>query len=139
MLKTPLATLFPKLFPRGKYPNGSDGSESAHHTHGPAFPRKSPSAYNDWGRLKETEPTPVATRMSGSTIEGNMPPDKISRNDSSNGGLDMHGDDVPLGQITKTTHVNVQYADGRCFPGYNVNDNQHSRTVSNLVQPGFGS
>ena len=137
MLKTPLATLFPRLFPRGKYANGSDGSGSIRHVHGIAFPRKPTSAYDDWGKLKETGAYPVDTRMSGSTIEGNMPPGKISRNDSSNGGLGMHGEDVPLGQITKTTHVNIQYGDDRCFPGYNANDNQHSRTVSDLVHPAF--
>ena len=141
MLKTPLAALFPKLFPRGSYREYSEGSGTPHHLQRPSLPRHSPasaaSAYDGWGRLIDKKPSAATTRMSGNTMIGSIPPGKCSRNNSSNGDFAMNGDDIPLGQIAKTTHVNVQYANDSCFPGSSPNDNQHSRSVSNLVSPGF--
>ena len=134
MLKAPLATIFPKLFPRGSYREYSDGSDRRPRC--PSLPHHtSAAAYNGWGRYIEKKPSQTSVRMSGNTVTGTTPPGKYSSNNSSNPAFCMNGSDVPLGQIAKTTHVNVQYADKKYAAEYSPNDSHHTRSVSNLVSP----
>ena len=38
--------------------------------------------------------------------------------------------DVPMGNISKTTHVNVQYGNDKAEPGVSVKNKEHIRSMS---------
>lgn len=132
-LKAPLTKIFPKLFPRGSYEDYSNGSSGPRGAFRRASTAKNlpPSAYDGWGRPKESmntdKRTPTVTSDSielGKPASGNG-----SKGTSSDGTYGMDSKDVPMGHISKTTHVNVQYGDELCYP---IN---HTTSASGLVKP----
>lgn len=127
MLKSPLATLFPRLFPRGSNEQYSAGSG----TDRPRIPssqnRNSPAAYGGWGRLQNKK-QPRMLRIS--TSGDQAPAVNRSSEHSSNDTFGMDYKDVPMGHISKTTHVNVQYGKDKCHPAYSPTSKEHVRSLS---------
>ena len=88
-----------------------------------------PDAYNGWGRLEKKKQS-QKTRMS--TIVSKTPARKGSSLGSSSEDT-FRGDsqDVPMGKISKTTHVDVQYANDRIgHPAMNPQSKEHARSLS---------
>lgn len=88
-----------------------------------------PDAYNAWGRL-ESKKQSQKTRIS--TIVGKAPPRKgSSLGSSSEDTFRTECQDVPMGNINKTTHVDVQYANDRTgHPAMNPQGKEHVRSLS---------
>ena len=131
MLKKPLAILFPRIFPRASNYAQYRGSNSPprHMSISP------PTAINGWYGSQDNK-QPRMTVSSGSTATANGGPGRESIDAYAFG---MGHQDVPLGHITKTTSVNVQYADERCLPALIPNNKEHTRSVSNLIGRDYSS
>ena len=122
MLKSPLAFLFPRLFPRNSYTDYSSRSDVV--SRGPSRVTasrdgESPAAYDGWGRLQSQRPINLIR----------VPvPAKLSSDTSSDGTFGMSCQDIPMGHITKTVHVDVKYGDRNlCPPNPSPNGSQHSK------------
>lgn len=182
MLKSPLAALFPRLFPRGsvdEYSNTSNAARRRGAYIGGIFlristlicatrhvlgartsfsrspksatitclnllgrtltPRNSigaashdrnspPTAYNGWGRL-ENKKQSQRSRMS--TTISKAPARKGSSLDSSSEDTcRTDSRDIPMGNISKTTHVDVQYGNDRMEPVLSPKSKEHARSMS---------
>ena len=88
-----------------------------------------PAAYNGWGRL-ENKKQFQRTRMS--TVVSKAPARKgSSLGSSSEDTFRTDSQDIPMGNINKTTHVDVQYAnDNMGHPAMNPMSKEHVRTLS---------
>lgn len=86
-----------------------------------------PAAYDGWGRL-ENKKQSQNTRMS--TMISNAPVRKgSSLGSSSEDTSDSHG--IPMGNISKTTHVDVQYGNDRMEnPMTTPKSKEHARSIS---------
>ena len=86
-----------------------------------------PGAYDGWGRL-ESKKQPQSTRIS--TIISKAPGRKgSSLGSSSEDTSDSQG--VPMGNISKTTHVDVQYGNDRMdHPAISPTTKEHARSIS---------
>ena len=128
MLKRPLACLFPKAFPR------QVGNSSYPSTNCRTFSRQRHSpitAYNNgWSHI-ESKKKPPMSKSSDNTVTG-----KISDGSGDTTfGMDQHS--IPLGTITKTSDIEVGYADNQSRPALSPNSNRHTRSNSNLVGENF--
>ena len=132
MLKKPLTLLFPRIFPRASNYAQYRGSNSpSRRTY-----ISPPAANNGWYGTRVNKQPSMAI-LSGSTATANGGPGRKSINASSDNTFGMDYQDLPMGHITKTTCVNVQYADERCLPALSRNSKEHTRSVSNLVGQDF--
>ncbi|KAK3174183.1 hypothetical protein OEA41_001427 [Lepraria neglecta] len=95
-----------------------------------------PAANNGWYGTQVNKQPSMAI-LSGSTATANGGPGRKSIDASSDNTFGMDYQDLPMGHITKTTCVNVQYADERCLPALSPNSKEHTRSVSNLVGQDF--
>lgn len=88
-----------------------------------------PDAYDGWGRLENKKPS-QRTRMS--TIISTPPAHKgSSLGSSSEDTFRADSQDVPMGNISKTTHVDVQYGNDRMeHPMMSPKTKEHVRSVS---------
>ncbi|KAF6222086.1 hypothetical protein HO133_001172 [Letharia lupina] len=130
MLKSPLTALFPRLFPRGSADDYSNGSNAARRRGATTQDRTSPpAAYDGWGRLESKKPS-QRTRMS--TMISTAPARKgSSLGSSSEDTFRTDSQDVPMGNISKTTHVDVQYGNERMEqPVLSPKSNEHARSIS---------
>lgn len=122
MLKSPLALLFPRLFPRD-----SRRLSSSERREASAARRSSTNAtaYSGWDRLESDKKAgpPIPSPTVTGTFKGTWPRDSNRSSDDEIFGM---GDkDVPMGTITKTTDVRVHYGEG-----------QESRTASSSSESG---
>ncbi|KAL9134164.1 MAG: hypothetical protein Q9175_004658 [Cornicularia normoerica] len=129
MLKSPLAALFPRLFPRGSVDEYSNTSNAARRRGAASHDRNSPpTAYNGWGRL-ENKKQSQRSRMS--TTISKAPARKGSSLDSSSEDTcRTDSRDIPMGNISKTTHVDVQYGNDRMEPVLSPKSKEHARSMS---------
>ena len=190
MLKSPLAALFPRLFPRSSsddYPNGSNAARRrgmySHVTFLPigtmacvltaylmantpfqSLPNPPkylacietlileiligtvsrerntpPDAYDGWGRLESKK---QSQRTKISTLASKVPTRKDSSLGSSSEDIFRpNSQDVPMGNINKTTHVDVRYAsDGMGHPttiNPQVKDAPRTLSATHLVGEDF--
>jgi len=130
MLKTPLARLFPRYFPRK--PEGS--ANGTLQSHGGTPPNT--LAWDAHGMAyRMSPPVPVISKESRGTSNDVS---NISNPSSPVGdGHIMPKAAMPKGVITKTTSVNVQYSEDQCCASStkvsSPNNKDHSRSTSNLV------
>jgi len=111
MIKAPLAALFPKLFPHGSLDGSGRYSRRPRSHLVQRLPL--PASFDDRGRLVHT-PSPALTGLSTNTTFG------------------LRRGDVPLGQIGKTTHVDVQYDYNIDYPEDCSVGCQRSTSIPNL-------
>lgn len=142
MLKGPLAAIFPGLFPRGSSGSNeySGGSASYRRRAANSGPRNSPAhTYGGWGRLESNRQG--AMNIASPSAE-KATPSKASRDNSSDDIFVTPGQDIPMGHITKTTRLDVQYGRENTKPGSqrsrrNSQDHVRSLSEAHLVGKDF--
>lgn len=86
-----------------------------------------PAAYDGWGRLENKK---QSQRSRISTIVSKAPARKGSSLGSSSEDT-CDNQDVPMGNINKTTHVDVQYGNDRMeHPAISPKTKEHARSIS---------
>lgn len=108
MLKSPLAALFPGLFPRGS--SGAYNHSSGSHGHSRRQASAAPSSGSS--KRKRTRSKHMSRSTQLSIALGNMSPDKSSEDGGKEEVLEVHGKKMPMSIITTTTHVDVEVGSG---------------------------
>lgn len=105
MLKSPLAALFPALFPRGSSAaRGYESGSGPYHRHSRCC--KTPSRrFSNWNPAKAEQDS---ESTQGSTHIGSESPSAGFSVDCKDEIFKIKGEHVPMGLIAKTTHVDVK-------------------------------
>lgn len=157
MLKSPLARLLPRYFPQGSHESAGSTVQPSRSTP----PRKycAPPSTTSWiTKCFSRGPPPIVRNyprwdnhgmpirlvpqsplvMPGSKISTTYPADCSSNKFSSGSSYETDRIALPKNVITKTTSVDVQYANDRRFAAslptvLSPNTKEHNRSTSNLV------